>query len=55
LTDLAASEQPSGAGGQVIIACTELHGTPGPAVREIRTSLADGVIPGLPPRRASTE
>ncbi|MFD6331655.1 hypothetical protein ACFWGI_19045 [Streptomyces niveus] len=50
LTDLATSEHPSGTGGQVIIACTELHGVPGPAVREIRTSLADGAIPGLLPR-----
>ncbi|OKK05330.1 hypothetical protein AMK09_37870 [Streptomyces sp. CB02488] len=54
LTDLAAVEDPSGAGGQVIIACNELPGTPGPAVREIRTSLANGVIPGLPPRETTT-
>ncbi|MFI0234858.1 hypothetical protein [Streptomyces sp. NPDC017086] len=54
LTDLATFEDPSGAGGQVIIACRELRGTPGPAVREIRTNLTDGVIPGLPPRETST-
>ncbi|TBO59416.1 hypothetical protein EYS09_12235 [Streptomyces kasugaensis] len=54
LTDLATSkDRSSGTGGQVIIACTELHGTPGPSVREIRTSFADGVIPGLPPRQAT--
>ncbi|MFD3518609.1 hypothetical protein [Streptomyces sp. NPDC058657] len=55
LTDLATSEDPSGVGGQVIIACNELHGTPGPAVREIHTSLENGAIPGLPPRQPSTE
>ncbi|MEV0280148.1 hypothetical protein AB0I22_27675 [Streptomyces sp. NPDC050610] len=38
LTDLATSEHPAGSGGQVIIACTELRGSPGPAVREIRTA-----------------
>ncbi|MGW4506915.1 hypothetical protein ACWENO_20010 [Streptomyces sp. NPDC004436] len=54
LTDLAAFEDPSGTGGQVIIACTELRGIPGPAVREIRTNLVDGVIPGLPPRETTT-
>ncbi|MER5501882.1 hypothetical protein ABT096_32410 [Streptomyces sp. NPDC002561] len=54
LTDLATVEDPSGAGGQVIIACNELPGTPGPAIREIRTSLADGVIPGLPPQQTTT-
>ncbi|MEU2120159.1 hypothetical protein ABZ567_32035 [Streptomyces sp. NPDC016459] len=54
LTDLATFEDPSGAGGQVIIACNELRGTPGPAVREIRTNLADGVIPGLPSRETTT-
>lgn len=55
LTDLATSEDLSGAGGQVIIACTELHGTPGPAVREIRTNFTDGAIPGLPPRQPTTK
>ncbi|MEU1371926.1 ATP-binding protein [Streptomyces sp. NPDC005803] len=54
LTELATSQHPSGAGGQVIIACTELHGSPKAAVREIRTSLADGAIPGLPPRDSDT-
>ncbi|MFC5724879.1 hypothetical protein ACFP1Z_32505 [Streptomyces gamaensis] len=54
LTDLATSGHPSQTSGQVIIACTELHGSPGPAVREIRTSLADGAIPGLPPRQPIT-
>lgn len=39
--------QPSGARRPV-------RGTPGPAVREIRTNLADGVIPGLPPRETTT-
>ncbi len=53
LTDLAAFEDPSGASGQVIIACRELSGTPGPAVREIRTNAVNGVIPGLPPRPAT--
>ncbi|WEB37966.1 hypothetical protein MOV08_00640 [Streptomyces yunnanensis] len=54
LTDLATSEQPAGTEGLVIIACTELHGTPGPVVREIRTSLADGAVPGLQPRQSTT-
>ncbi|MEU7018794.1 hypothetical protein AB4225_35965 [Streptomyces sp. 2RAF24] len=54
LTDLATVEDPSGAAGQVIIACNELRGTPGPAVREIRTNLKDGVTPGLPPRETTT-
>ena len=54
LTDLATSEHPSGAGGQVIIACTELLGSPASAVREVPTSLADSAIPGLPPRRPAT-
>ncbi|MDG9719788.1 hypothetical protein [Streptomyces sp. DH24] len=54
LTDLATFDNPSGVGGQVIIACHELRGTPGPAVREIRTNLTDGVIPGLPPRETNT-
>lgn len=54
LTELATSQHPSGTGGQVIIACTELHGPPQAAVREIRTSLADGAIPGLPPRDSDT-
>jgi len=54
LTDLAVSEHPSGTAGQVIIACTELPLAQGGAVREIRTSLAEGAIPGLPPRQATT-
>ncbi|MFE3477420.1 hypothetical protein [Streptomyces anulatus] len=54
LTELATSQHPSGTGGQVIIACTELLGPPQAAVREIRTSLADGAIPGLPPRDSDT-
>ncbi|RZD77717.1 hypothetical protein C0Q63_31510 [Streptomyces albidoflavus] len=32
----------------------ELHGTPGPAVREIRTILAEGMIPSLPARKPTT-
>lgn len=54
LTELATSQHPSSTTGQVIIACTELHGAPTAAVREIRTSLADGAIPGLPPRDSDT-
>ncbi|UKL04205.1 ATP-binding protein [Streptomyces sp. NBU3104] len=54
LTDLATAEHPSGAGGQVVIATTELHGVPGPALREIRTSFSEGVIPGLPARKSTT-
>ncbi|MEE1798139.1 hypothetical protein PUR57_05515 [Streptomyces sp. JV176] len=54
LTDLATAKTPSGAAGQVIVACTELHGTPGPAVREIRTSYANGVIPAQPTRQPTT-
>ncbi|GAA2262416.1 hypothetical protein GCM10010232_62510 [Streptomyces amakusaensis] len=58
LTDLATSEHPSGAGGQVIIACTELHGTPGPAVREIHNQPRGRRNPGpatppLPHRTAA--
>ncbi|MEU5599487.1 hypothetical protein [Streptomyces sp. NPDC020298] len=53
LTDLAASEDPSGSAGQVVIACTEPHGSLGSAEREIRSSLAEGAIPGLPPRHSS--
>ncbi|MEU0715769.1 AAA family ATPase [Streptomyces lavendulocolor] len=51
LTELATAEICSGTSGQVIIACTELDGPAGPAVREIRTSLANGAIPGLPPQQ----
>ncbi|MEU6350705.1 AAA family ATPase [Streptomyces sp. NPDC047072] len=54
LTDLAVTEHPSGTTGQVVIACTELPPAPGPAVREIHTSLTEGAIPGLPPRQATT-
>lgn len=49
LTDIATSQHLSGTGGQVILACTELPRSPGPAMREITTSYANGVIPGLPP------
>jgi len=50
LTDLA-----SGPAGQVIVACTELPPAPGAGVREIHTSLADGAVPGLPPRQEITD
>ncbi|MGX9923551.1 AAA family ATPase [Streptomyces sp. NPDC002248] len=49
-TDLATRENPSGAEGQAIIACHRVHGTPGPAVREIPSTYTHSLIPGLPPR-----
>ncbi|MGW6739321.1 hypothetical protein ACWGDX_01025 [Streptomyces sp. NPDC055025] len=33
----------------------QFHGSPGQAVRELRSSLTDRAIPGLPARQSTTE
>ncbi|NUT47910.1 MAG: hypothetical protein HOV94_11465, partial [Saccharothrix sp.] len=51
LADVAGRTHPTAGPGQAVIACTELPRQHAATVHEIPTSLADGAIPGLPPRR----